>query len=212
MGRFSMFPTIFTIGHSTHSAEYFVGLLNQHEITAICDVRSSPYSQFNPQFSQDKLKKNLHENGIQYVFLGDELGARSNDPTCYRNGKVEFDILAKTKLFKQGIERIRKGSEKYQIALVCAEKEPLDCHRTILVSRELENEGMPVAHILADGEVETHETTIERLKKSQNRDNGDLFMSESELQNDVYKKQSDLIAYSPSEAANKKNGNQEGSL
>ncbi|MGU9956192.1 MAG: DUF488 family protein [Arenicellales bacterium WSBS_2016_MAG_OTU3] len=62
-------PTIFTIGHSTHSAEYFVGLLKQHEITAICDVRSSPYSQFNPQFSQAELKLNLLENGIQYVFL-----------------------------------------------------------------------------------------------------------------------------------------------
>ncbi|MGU9956193.1 MAG: hypothetical protein ACNYPI_00645 [Arenicellales bacterium WSBS_2016_MAG_OTU3] len=95
--------------------------------------------------------------------------------------------------------------------MMCAEKEPLDCHRTILVSRELENEGMPVAHILANGEIERTnlQSKIERKPK---RHNGDLFMSETELQNDVYKKQGDLIAYSPSEAVNKKNENQEYSL
>ena len=144
---------IFTIGHSTHPLDKFIRLLERHDITAICDVRSSPYSQFNPQFNQQELKAGLQERGIKYVFLGEELGARSDDPSCYRDGKVQYDLLAKTELFKRGLERVCKGSEEYRIALMCAEKDPLECHRTILVSRELNKEGLAVEHILADGHV-----------------------------------------------------------
>ena len=141
----------------------FIGLLRQTLISAICDVRSNPRSRINPQFNQRALETALREAGIKYVFLGKELGARSKDQNCYRDGQVQYDLLAQTQLFKQGIERVKKGSRTFRLALMCAEKEPLDCHRTILVARELAEQGLKVKHILADGNIEDHEHAIERL-------------------------------------------------
>jgi uncharacterized protein (DUF488 family) len=93
---------VFTVGHSTHALERLVQLLNLHKITAIADVRSQPYSRMNPQFNVDALKESLKSKGIAYVFLGRELGARSNDPSCYRGGRVQYGLLAQTKLFNKG--------------------------------------------------------------------------------------------------------------
>ena len=132
-----MNETVFTIGHSTHPQERFVSLLCQHGITALCDVRSTPYSRVNPQFNREGLRESLRACGITYVFLGKELGARSADPTCYEYGKVKYDRLAVTDLFRQGLDRVREGTRTYRVALMCAEKEPLECHRTILVARHL---------------------------------------------------------------------------
>src|ERR1700704_3164996 len=120
-----MTEAVYTIGHSTHSIEKFVELLGRAQITAVSDVRSRPYSRMNPQFNRENLKQSLSANGIKYVFLGKELGARSEDHSCYRNGQVQYDLLARTDLFKQGIERILEGTQKYRVALMCAEKEPL---------------------------------------------------------------------------------------
>src|SRR6266446_5531061 len=130
-----MVDTVYTIGHSTHTIEKLIALLKDHGITALCDVRSQPYSRMNPQFNREPLKQALRDSGILYVFLGAELGARSEDKSCYRNGQVQYDLLARTDLFKRGIERVKDGAHRYRLALMCAEKEPLDCHRTILVSR-----------------------------------------------------------------------------
>ncbi|MGD1092889.1 MAG: DUF488 domain-containing protein [Bryobacteraceae bacterium] len=112
-----MLNAIFTIGHSTHTQEYFIGLLTRHGITALCDVRSKPYSRVNPQFNREELKESLAACGITYVFLGKELGARSEDPACYENGKVQYDRLSHTVLFRQGLERIQKGMQEYRIAI-----------------------------------------------------------------------------------------------
>lgn len=109
---------VFTIGHSTQPIERFIGLLEQHRITAVCDVRSAPYSRRNPQFNREKLKHSLHGFGISYVFLGKELGARTDDSSCYLDGKVQFDILASTALFRTGLERVREGIGNYQVALM----------------------------------------------------------------------------------------------
>src|SRR5258707_92198 len=128
-----MTDTIYTIGHSTHPIEQFVTLLKSVSITAVSDVRSRPYSRMNPQFNREPLKATLRAEGIKYVFLGKELGARSDDQSCYRNGQLQYDLLAGTELFRQGIERMKEGARSFRIALMCAEKEPLDCHRTILV-------------------------------------------------------------------------------
>src|SRR5262249_13683729 len=128
------------------------------------DVRSTPYSRFNPQFRREKLQASLAEAGIQYVFLGAELGARSSDPACYdADGRVSYAKLARTELFRSGIQRLITGSAQYRIAIRCAEREPLECHRTILVARELVREGVPVMHILADGSLEPHEHAMQRL-------------------------------------------------
>lgn len=186
---------VFSIGHSTHSVEHLLGLLKQHSITAICDVRSQPYSRMNPQFNREPLRDALRAEGIAYVFLGKELGARSEDRSCYRDGQVQYDLLAATDSFRQGLKRVREGSEKYRVALMCAEKDPLQCHRTILVSRHLVVEGMDVCHILADGTVEPHEKSIDRLMNQLRLPQSDMFRSKEEIVADAYRIQGEAIAY-----------------
>src|SRR5260370_33546316 len=101
---------IYTIGHSIRPIERFLCLLQPHGITAVADVRSTPYSRFNPQFRREKLRAALADVGIQYVFLGEKLGARSQDPACYDGeGRVSYARLARTELFRKGMARGREG-------------------------------------------------------------------------------------------------------
>jgi uncharacterized protein (DUF488 family) len=111
-----MTSEVFTIGHSTHSIEKFIALLTMHGIQAVADVRSSPFSKFNPQFNRENLQNSLKASGIRYVFLGKELGARSEDPACYVADKVQYDRLAKTPLFQSGLDRVIEGANNYRIA------------------------------------------------------------------------------------------------
>jgi uncharacterized protein (DUF488 family) len=187
---------IHTIGHSNHPIERFLGLLQRHGITALADVRSTPYSRFNPQFRREALQEALAAGGIQYVFLGEELGARSRDPSCYdAGGRVSYAKLAATDLFRKGIQRLETGSRDFRISLMCAEREPLECHRTILVSRELVREGIEVTHILADGSLEEHGHAIERLVESLELPGTDLFTSPEGMVERAYEMQGERIAY-----------------
>lgn len=186
---------IMTIGHSAHSSERLLELLAQHRVTAVADVRSSPYSRLNPQFNREALKSSLKVHGISYVFLGKELGARSEDPNCYEAGKVQYGRLAQTPEFNQGVTRILKGLEKYTIALLCAERDPLYCHRTILVSRVLERLGVKVDHIHADGRLESHDEAMKRLLRLVGLPEHDFFRSAEQLLNEAYRIQEDKIAY-----------------
>lgn len=153
---------VLTIGHSRHSLEAFLGLLKQHGVTAVADVRSVPYSRFNPHFNRKSLEQSLVAHGIEYVFLGRELGGRPEDPSCYEGGRVQYSRMESAEAFRNGMERIIRGADEHRIALMCAEKEPLDCHRTLLVARALAARGVTVAHILADGRLESHEATMDR--------------------------------------------------
>ena len=186
---------VFTIGHSTHSAEAFLALLRQHGIEALADVRSSPFSRFNPQFNRDNLERSLRENDIRYVFLGKELGARSDDRSCYDHGRVQYARLARTSVFQSGIDRVQQGVGRYRIALMCAEKEPLECHRTLLVARSLAERGVPVQHIHADGHLETHESAMERLLDITRVPKEDLFRTKEELLAEALEKQEAKVAY-----------------
>ena len=190
--------TVFTIGHSTHTQERFVALLRQHRITAVCDVRSAPYSRVNPQFNREGLKEALNLVGIAYVFLGKELGARSNDLTCYVHGKVQYDRLASTGLFQDGLERVREGAKQYTVALMCAEKEPLDCHRTILVARHLATLGFAIQHIHTDGSLEAHSDALNRLMRMLKLPPQDMFRSQEDIVSDAYRRQAERIAYEAS--------------
>lgn len=187
--------TVFTIGHSTHSLERLVALLRQHAVTAVADVRSAPYSRFNPHFNRETLEVSLGEHGIKYVFLGRELGARSEDPSCYENGRVQYERLARTVLFHSGIERLVRGAADYCIAIMCAEREPLACHRTILVARALAELGVAVEHILGDGSLEPHENTMERLLDVVGLPYQDLFRSKHELIAEALARQEQRVAY-----------------
>lgn len=186
---------IYTVGHSTHPQERFIKLLTSHGVTAISDVRSKPYSRVNPQFNRQELKQALRAHGISYVFLGKELGARSDDPSCYEGGKVQYDRLAKTSLFQSAIKRILVGSQEHRIALMCAEKEPLDCHRTILVARHLVAAGAAVRHIHADGHLESQGEALERLMWQLGLREADMFRSSADMEREAYEKQEQRIAY-----------------
>lgn len=157
---------IYTIGHSRHNIEDFIKLLQMNDINCICDVRSMPYSKFAEQFNQKNLKDELKKNNIEYLFFGDEFGARRKEPDLYTNGKVDFEKVACDSKFINGIKRIEKGVIKgYKIALMCAEKDPIECHRTILVARNLDLNGFEVNHILDDGSIISQKEIDQRLLK-----------------------------------------------
>ncbi|MEA5536332.1 DUF488 domain-containing protein [Crocosphaera sp. XPORK-15E] len=159
----NMINRLFTIGHSNLDIESFTSLLTQYNVTALADVRSSPYSRYLPHFNQDNLKRTLLDSGIKYVFLGQELGARPKDQNCYIEGKAVYEEIAKTQLFSQGIDRVFKGSQSYNIALMCAEKDPITCHRAILVCQHLKSFPIEINHILQDGKIESHQQLESRL-------------------------------------------------
>lgn len=186
---------VLTIGHSTHSSERLVELLKAHAVTAIGDVRSQPYSRMNPQFNREPLRKTLKVAGITYVFLGRELGARTEDQSCYVDGKVQYDRLSRTALFQEGLARVEQGAERYRIALLCAEKDPLACHRTILVSRHLVARGLKIAHILEDGRLESHDDALQRLLGEVRVHEQDLFQSRGELIARAYALRGQEIGY-----------------
>ena len=154
---------VLTIGHSNHPIATFLGLLERRRVTALADVRSAPYSRFNPQFNREPLAAALKGRDIRYVYLGRELGGRSDDPACYEDGRIRYDRVARTDRFREGLERVMRGAAEHRIALMCAEKEPLDCHRTLLVARALEECGVDVGHVLADGGLESQAAAMERL-------------------------------------------------
>lgn len=195
---------ILTIGHSNHPIERFVDLLRRNGVTALADVRSAPFSRFNPQFNKDTLQKLMKNAGIAYIFLGKELGARSNDRSCYENGRVQYDRLAKTEVFRSGIARVRKGAQEYRVALMCAEKEPLECHRTLLVAKALEREGEAVMHIHADGHLERHADAMRRLLEITGMPRGDMFHSEADLMEEASRRQEAKVAYVEEEQADYK--------
>ena len=187
---------LYTVGHSNHPVERFLGLLQPHGITAVADVRSTPYSRFNPQFRREKLQAALAGVGIQYVFLGQELGARSQDPACYdAEGRVSYAKLARTELFRNGLQRLITGMADHRISLMCAEREPLECHRTILVARELVREGVVVTHILGDGSLESQEHALQRLAANLKLVGGDLFSDSTGRMEEAYDLQAARIAY-----------------
>lgn len=186
---------IYTIGHSTHPVDTFLSLLERHHIDAVADVRSVPYSRWQPQFNRQRLRAALGDHGIAYVFLGKELGARSDDRRCYENGRVSYRLLAKTALFQSGIDQLQRDSQRKAVALMCAEKNPTECHRTILIGRELEARGIDVVHILSDGEVESHDVTMTGLTAELGLLEADLFRSPAEVRVRAYAMQEQRIAH-----------------
>lgn len=178
---------LLTIGHSNHPIDRFVALLTLHGVTALADVRSHPVSRFAPQFSKAALKSALQNEGIAYVFLGKELGARSPNPACYREGKVQYDLLARDPSFVSGLERLRTGLKRHRIAAMCAEKDPLDCHRGLLVGRRINESGVPVGHIHADGRLETHNEMEDRMLRLQKTSAADLFRGRPEILSEAYR-------------------------
>jgi len=165
-------PRILTVGHSNHALEQFLALVEGAGVSAIADVRSKPVSRWVPHFSRVPLQAALAERGISYLFLGRELGGKPEDPTLVRNGKADYEAMARTPAFAEGLARVIEASKTDRVALLCAERDPVDCHRFLLIGRELAARDVPVAHILASGAIEAHADTERRAR---NDDPDDLF-------------------------------------
>lgn len=149
----------------------------------------------NPQFNRETLAHTLGENGIEYVFLGSELGGRSDDSSCYDGNRIRYDWLARKQGFRSGLQRVQEGAEKYRFSLLCAEKDPLECHRAILVARHLVHLGLEVHHLHPNGSVETHEQAINRLLDRLELPTHDLFRSHQDMIEDAYRAQERRIAH-----------------
>ena len=188
---------VLTVGHSNHSPVEFIRLLLKHRVGEVVDVRSSPYSRYTPHFNQDILSDALEQCGIGYLFLGGELGGRPANRSYYdAGGRVQYERLAGTDLFDDGIRRLVRCADERKIALMCTEKEPLECHRTLLVGRALVERGVVVEHIHADGSLENHDAAMDRLMdKLKLPQNGDLFRSRRDVIEDALTRQARKVAY-----------------
>jgi uncharacterized protein (DUF488 family) len=162
---------LFTIGHSNHPIERFVALLKGVGITALADVRSQPFSRRSPWFSAGPLRERLATEGIAYVPMGDALGGRPRDPALLRDGVADYQAMAATPEFRAGIDRVIDGTRRFRVCLMCAEREPLDCHRCLLVAPAFAERGLRVGHVLADGSIMPHAEIEQRLLAASN----DLF-------------------------------------
>ena len=200
------FNGIYTIGYSGYHQNLagFASDLVAHGISVVADVRTSPYSKYAAEFNRESLEAFLHTRGIKYVFMGNELGARPSDRTCYVNGSVDYDKIQGSSAFQNGLQRLQDGIAKgCIITLLCAEKDPICCHRNILVAHALAKRGVEVRHLiqLAPEEsavVEEPSDTESRLFEECDMDQlsqGDLFMSDDERIECAYRARFKEIAY-----------------
>lgn len=195
---------LYTIGHTNHSHEEFLKLLKQHSITYLLDVRSTPYSQYTCQFNKDVISEALVANGIKYYYMGKFFGARPDDKSLYTSDNyLDFEKMRSSELFKKGLDNVMKGlDEGNNIVLMCTEKDPMDCHRAIMVSRGFALKGIEVNHILPDGKLQSQKELDERLLNLYYSDRNQIsFLSniseipEEDLLVEAYKKRNAEIGY-----------------
>ncbi|RLT94526.1 DUF488 family protein [Ketobacter sp.] len=188
---------LYSIGYATKPIAVFLAQLQQYGISAVADVRSVPYSKAFHDYHQEAFAATLKSNGIHYVYLGAELGPRSRDDHHYDAcGQVQFDRLAQSPLYLQGVERLQNGLDKgLNIALMCAEKDPADCHRSLLIGFDLKRRlGLELAHITHDGGIETQPQLEQRMAETHGAAQ-DLFASPEQLVELGCRAQSKLKAY-----------------
>ena len=167
-------PRVLTVGHSNHSVDHFLTLLNSHGIEVVVDARSQPYSKYATQFALEALKLALQDTGIRYLYLGRELGGRPGGNEFYDDqGHVLYDRVAATSVFQEGLSRLERGIREYRVAVLCAEENPAACHRRLLVGRFLLDRGIQVDHIRGDGRIQTEEEVAAKADPS--RDQLSLF-------------------------------------
>ena len=153
-----------SVGHSNHDWPAFVALLCGAGVTALADVRSSPYSGRYPYFNREPLARGLRDEGIVYVFLGDLLGGRPSRPSLYDDdGRVDYERVRRTEAFQRGLEQLTHGLSGNTVAFLCSEEDPLDCHRGLMIAPALCERGHPPSHLRKDGSVETNERMERRL-------------------------------------------------
>jgi uncharacterized protein (DUF488 family) len=198
---------LLTIGHSNLPAPRFTAMLRAAGANAIADVRSMPVSRFCPWFSAKNLAPLLASESMDYRFFGEELGGRPGDPSLYCDGIADYKVadyeaMARRPSFQAGLERLLQHARRHRLCLMCSEREPLDCHRCLLVARALAARGASIGHILYDGAIEPHATTEQRLLQLADADN-DLFASgQHDRLAAAYRRRSRAVAYRVKNAAN----------
>ena len=188
---------VFTIGYGNREFDVFVALLRRHQIEVLCDVRSTPYSTRYERYNRETLQQALRESAIKYLFLGGLLGARPSDPDLYVGGRASYEAMERSSMYRQGIERLEAGTELYRVAMMCAEKDPLDCHRAVLISRTLVRDGISVQHVGSDGALEPHGNLERRMLQHYNYVQTSLFdpLSDSLALAEAYQRRGAELAY-----------------
>jgi uncharacterized protein (DUF488 family) len=185
---------LFSIGHSNIPAERFIGLLRHTGVNAIADVRSTPFSRRFPWFSGKNLATTLAQHGMAYLACGEALGGRPRDAALYRDGVADYEAMARQPDFQVALDRLTAEGAR-RVCLMCAEREPLDCHRCLLVARSLAERGLTIGHILHDGTVESHTATEQRLLALTGASD-DLFVTgQGERLAAAYRRRARAVAY-----------------
>ncbi len=179
----------------------FVGRLQAHQIDALVDVRSTPASSWATQFNRESLRNTLRSAGIRYAFMGKQLGARSANPEHYQDGQVVYDRIEASEEFRDAIAQVLRNASQLRITLMCAEQDPLDCHRSVLIARALASRGCGVEHILNDGTTSSQEELERRLLTQTKQDQPNLFLSRAERVEQAWNQREAMIAYRLPESA-----------
>ena len=195
---------LYTIGHSRHEFNYFSNLLKIYEINYLLDVRSTPYSQYAETYNKEQLSNLLSAKGITYSFMGRFFGARPDNIELYNEeGYLDFEKMSYSDSFIKGMESVNLGLNRgNNIVLMCTEKDPIDCHRAIMVARAFSLRGIDVRHILPNGKYQTQQELDERLLNKHYPDraqlsilNYDKIISVEETIKLAYRKQNKEIGY-----------------
>jgi uncharacterized protein (DUF488 family) len=148
---------IFTIGHGNRDDQDFLDLLKANAIELLIDVRTYPYSKFHTQYRQTQIQASLNKAGIEYLWLGAELGGRPKDSALYIDGEVSYPAIKQTSLFKEGISKvIELVNSSIKVTLMCSESDQNQCHRKHLIANELIAAGLEVVHINKYGQLENN--------------------------------------------------------
>jgi uncharacterized protein (DUF488 family) len=195
---------IYTIGHSNHSIDYFVELLNTFSINSLVDVRTIAASAYNPQYNKEPLSNYLKQKEIQYQHFAEEFGARQTDPTLLdEEGKVDFEKVRKAVSFNKGVEQLlAKIANGETIALMCSESEPFECHRFSMISIALEQQGFEVKHVLKDKSIKSNPDLERQLLKKYDKKlpKPDIFQPDITVKDQLdaaYRLRNKEIAFSP---------------
>lgn len=192
---------IYTIGYSAFSINEFIETIKNFGISCVIDVRSSPFSNYYADYNKDTLERTLKEHNILYRNYANEFGARQTNPAFYSGDIVDFDKFIKSAQFLEGVSKVKKGIERgYKFVLMCAEKDPIKCHRSIMLGKGFSENGFDVKHIVSKKELESQKELEERLLEMYHQDRFQLTLfggeqSDSELLADAYKKQNLTIGY-----------------
>jgi uncharacterized protein (DUF488 family) len=183
---------LFTVGHSNQPLDRFLALLKGAGVTAVLDVRSQPFSRRYPWFSAVRLGDHLEQAGIAFMPMGDALGGRPRAPRLFRDGVADYEAMARTSEFRGGIDRVIAATQRFRSCLMCAEREPLDCHRCLLVAPALVARGLRIGHIMLDGSIKAHEVIEERLLAGSD----DLFLGDRPARlAQAYRRRAQAVAF-----------------